>query len=105
MVEAGGDAARIGSITFSIKDGAALSEKARQLAVEDGLDKAAQLAAGGKFQLGKLTYISEVSGNIFPRNEMKFSDVAASRAMMAPTPIIAGDLDVSVSVKMIFNIN
>ena len=104
-VEAGGDASRINSVSFTIEDGSALADEARTLAVQDAVSKAGQFAEAADFTLGNVLFITELGGNVFPREELRFADGAvSSQSSLPPTTIIAGEMDVTVSVQMVFGI-
>jgi uncharacterized protein YggE len=105
VVTAGGDAVRINSISFTLEDGTAIEEQARVLALRDAVAKADLFADETGVERGKLLFISETSGTRFPtavRLEAASFDGAIARA---PTPIIAGSLDVRVSVQAVFAID
>ena len=104
VTEAGGDLVRFQGINFSIEDPEALQEQALAAAVEDVMGKANQIATLSGVQLGKLIHISETSGQ--PRvPSIRAERVAfASVAKGAPTPIMAGELEVRVNVQALYGI-
>ena len=64
LVEAGGDLTRINGISFTIEDPTPLLEQAREMAIEDLLDRAGQMANAAGVQLGKLEYLSESGASV-----------------------------------------
>ena len=105
VVTAGGDAARIDNISFTIEDGTALEEQARTLAVQDAVAKADLYAAGTGVERGKLVFISETSALRFPTSVRAESFDGAALSAAPPTQILAGELEVRVSVQAVFDIN
>jgi uncharacterized protein YggE len=104
-VEAGGNATRINNVSFTIEDGRALAEQARTLAVQDAVNKAGQYADAADFKLGNVVFITEFGGNVYPMEEARFMDGAvASQSSLPPTQILAGEMDVTVSVQIVFGI-
>ncbi len=105
-VTAGGDAVRVNGISFTLEDGAEFEAQARVLAVQDAMAKAKVFADETGVERGKLVFITESS---FPQ----FGGVAEARSLarpafdgaFAPTPIVAGKLDVRVSVQAVFSID
>ena len=101
--QAGGDLTRFQGIDFSIENTKPLEEQAREAAVEDLAAKANQLATLMGVQLGKPVSIVE-SGGLQPISvpvaERAFLDQAAG----APTPIMAGEVDVTVTIQAIYAI-
>ena len=102
---AGGDATRINSIGFQIEDGVALEEQARVLALEDAVAKADLFAEKTGVSRGKLVFITETSFTQFPRAQDSFVLESRAAGAPAPTEILAGELDVRVSVQAVFAID
>ena len=104
-VEAGGNATRINNVSFTIEDGKALADRARTLAVQDAVSKAGQYADAADFKLGNVLFVTEYGGNVYPVEESRFLDAAvSSEGSLPPTQILAGELDVTVSVQVVFGI-
>jgi hypothetical protein len=101
-VEAGGDLARFQNVSFSIEDTEALKDQARADAIQDLRAKAEQIASLAGVQLGRLSYITESGG--FAPSPMVVMERAAFADMAAPSPIMAGELDIAVSVQAAFEI-
>ena len=101
-IEAGGDLARFQNVSFSIEDSEALKDQARAAAIQDLRAKAEQIASLAGVELGRLNYITETGG--FAPSPMVVMERASFSAAAAPTPIMAGELDISVSVQAAFEI-
>jgi hypothetical protein len=101
VATAGGDYTRINNISFSVDDPTAYYEEARQKAMADALAKAEQLAELAGVELGKPTYISE--GTIYPPVIYREAAMAAS-APMAPTPISPGEIELTLTVQVVYAI-
>ncbi len=104
VVAAGGDLTRIDGISFSVDDPTAFHEQAREKAVKDARDKAEQLANLAGVSLGRATYISESSAGApapYPMSGAlrSFDEAAATSMSISP-----GELDITVSVQVIYNI-
>jgi len=101
---AGGDSTRVDNINFNIDDTTAFGDQARGLAVKNAISKAKQYANLSGVKLGNLIYISEIGGNVSSRDFSgeSFMTMASPRAV---TPINTGQLNIQVSVQMVFQIN
>jgi uncharacterized protein len=106
VVAAGGDLTRVNGITFTIDEPASYYVKARELAIEHAANKAKQMADKAGFKLGKITYITENSGNygINYRNYVSMQD-AAMGSSSVPTPVSIGQLEVTATVNIAYAIN
>jgi uncharacterized protein YggE len=100
VAEAGGDYARIQSISFDVEDRAPYYEEARSKAVEDAENKAKQLAELAGVGLGKATFVSEGGGYV--STQTYYVDEFA--AAKAATPISPGELEIQVYVQVIYAI-
>lgn len=101
--EAGGDLTRINNIGFTMDDFTPLRAQARELAVKDGVARAKQIAEAAGIALGKPIYINESGGFVpQPVQFRSFGMAAAAAPAAAPTPISAGEVELSVSVQMVF---
>ena len=101
--EAGGDTIRINGIGFSVDDPKPFEVQARDLAVEDAIAKAEQIARAANVSLGKPVFISQQGGAPLTR-EFAVAVQAFDSSVRAPTPIIAGDQDIVIRVQMVFAI-
>lgn len=101
--QAGGDLTRFQSISFSIEDTKALEALAREAAVKDMMDKANQLATLTGVSLGKAVSISE-TGGYSPLRTVYAEAAAFDQGLGAPTPIQAGEVDVTINLQAVFAI-
>jgi hypothetical protein len=101
VAAAGGDFTRINSISFSVDDPSPYYEEARQKAMADAKAKAEQLAGLSGVKLGKPTYISE--GTLYPPVIYREAGMAAP-APAPPTPISPGEVELSLSVQVVYAI-
>ena len=103
VAKAGGDFTRIDSISFSVDEPSNYYEEARKEAMADAKAKAEHLAKLGGVSLGKPTYISE-SAQTPP---IIYRDAMIEAAVPAPapaTPISAGELEISLTVQVVYAI-
>ena len=103
VVDAGGDAARINGIDFSIEDSSQYTSQLREDAVNAALENAQYFATLTGVTLGKLVYVTEVSGAPVVQG------IAESRAFAMPaaaaaTSISGGSLDLMLTVRAGFAI-
>jgi uncharacterized protein len=96
VAKAGGDNTRINSISLAIDDPAPYEKSARELAIIDAGAKAKQMADLAGVKLGKAIYISE-SGGYIPQ--------PSKGVTAAPTPISAGELEITLTVQITYKIN
>ena len=99
---AGGDLTRFQGISFTIEDNEALKDEARAAAIEDLLAKSSQVAGLTGVGLGPLVYITESGGAVQP--QFQAERAFGVSAMGAPTPIMAGELNVVVTMQAVFEI-
>jgi uncharacterized protein YggE len=100
VVSAGGDLTRINGLSFSVDDPAPYREEAREKAMADAKARAEQLARLGGVRLGKPVYI--VEGGFSVPTPVFRAEAAADMAF--ETPIIAGELDISLTVTVVYDI-
>lgn len=106
LAAAGGDATRINSIAFDVEDRTIAQEQARALALRDALSRAQTFADEMGVKRGKLLFVSEVNSSMPQVPRFAMERVAVDSAFAgAPTSILAGDLDVLVSVRAVFAID
>jgi uncharacterized protein YggE len=103
VAEAGGDLTRIDSIGFTVDDPTPYYEEAREKAIEDGIAKAKQMAQVADIKLGKLLYISEGTQYVPPVVVRDYAMKAEGMAP-APTPISPGELEIQITVQMVYAI-
>ena len=102
--EAGGDLVEINSIQFTIDDPTKLKMQARVAAMQDAQAKAQTLATEGRVTLGKPISISE-SGDSYVQRSINWDSVFAEDAAAAvETPIQSGQLQITVTVHVIYEI-
>jgi uncharacterized protein YggE len=107
VARAGGDLTRISNINFSVEDPTEYYEEAREEAMADAKEKAQQLAKLAGVSLGKATYISESSDSTSAVHRVSM-DIALAEAAPAPAPIETaispGELDISLTVQVIYEV-
>ncbi|MEM9782743.1 MAG: SIMPL domain-containing protein [Pseudomonadota bacterium] len=94
--EAGAD--ELGQITFDIADRPALEAAARQAAMRDALDRAAQLAEAGGLTLGPVRLVEEGGGS---------APIPMARGMVAAmeaAPVMGGTLEARATVSVTFDL-
>ena len=101
VAEAGGDLTRIDNIGFLMDDPSDYYEEAREKAMADANAKAKHLASLAGVILGKPTYISEGTQVISPRVMM---EAAVAMEAAAPTPISPGEMEIPVSLQVVYAI-
>ena len=101
--EAGGDLVEINSIQFTIDDTTKLKMQARVAAMGDAQAKAQTLATEGGVTLGKPISISE-SGDFYAPYPASIEFAFADDAGAVATPIQSGQLQITVTVNVIYEI-
>ncbi|MCH7844180.1 MAG: SIMPL domain-containing protein [Chloroflexi bacterium] len=101
--EAAGNLVRINSVRFTIEDTKPLQNEAREEAIADLLTKANAMAALAGVELGKLVFLTESGGGV-PQSFARIEAVPAFGFASQSTSILAGELDVNVSVQGVFAI-
>ncbi len=101
VAEVGGDLTRIDSIDFSVDNPSAYYGQARDKAMTDAKAKAKQLAELGGVTLGKPTYIAE-SAQLPPPVPIRLG--GAKMAATAETPISPGEMEITLSVQVVYEI-
>lgn len=103
VAEAGGDLTQIQGISFTVDDPTPYYEEARAKAVKDAKDKALQLADLAGVRLGKPTYISE--GAVYlPPTVKVFYEAEAAPVPAPETPIIPGELKITLTIQIAYAI-
>ena len=100
VTAAGGDLTRLNSIQFSLNDPTAATDKAREMAMADAKDTATQLAKLAGVTLGKPISISENNTSV-PLYAPVYAKAADS---VSSTPISPGELDITLSVQVVYAI-
>jgi hypothetical protein len=100
---AGGNDAVVQGVSFGIDDPTALQAQAREEAVQKAKAQAEQLASNSGAKLGKLLSISESS--YYPYYDRGIPTAAGGAAFDAEsTPIQSGELEISVTVSVVYAI-
>ena len=101
----GGDLIRINSIQFTVGDSSVYGEQIRQLAAADALAKADLYARVMDVTLGPLVYLTELGSSVpMAKASPVAMEVAAQDIGFPRTPISAGDVNLSVTVQVVFAI-
>ncbi len=100
---AGGDYIVINSISFTVDEPSKYYEEARELAMGDAKAKAEQLAKLGGVKLGKPAYINE-SGAYMPVVRDFYGEAATAAPAAPTTPISAGEMEIRLSVQVVYSI-
>ena len=103
VAEAGGDATRVESIRFSAEDTAEARRLARERAVMDATEKADQLATHTGVTRGSLVSVSESFGSGPVLRNLSFASDAVMMEQTT-TPVSAGELEITVNVHAVFEI-
>lgn len=101
-VVAGGDLARVQGISFTLDNPAPQRDQARSEAVKQAVAKAKQMAADAGVTLGKVLYLSESGG--FEAPQPVALRAAAPGVADSTTPISPGELQVRISVQIVYEI-
>jgi uncharacterized protein len=99
-VRAGGNDAVVQSLSFTIDDPTRLRAQAREQAVQRARDQAEQLARAAGARLGQILSITEESPST-PEFQRSMS-APATGAFQTDTPIEGGELEIRVSVKLLY---
>ena len=99
-VRAGGNDAVVQGLSFTIDDPTKLKTQAREQAVRRAREQAEQLARAAGARLGQLISITEESPAVAPQYDRAFAP--STGALQAETPIEGGELEVKVSVKLLY---
>jgi len=101
-VEAAGDLVQVDSISLTVDDTSAMANQARELAMADAKAKAQELARLADVELGKPISISESSYT--PGPPVYYDRAVAETGALGQTAISPGELEVIVSVQIIYAI-
>jgi len=99
---AGGNDAVVQGVSFGIDDPTELQAQAREEAVSKAREQAEQLASNAGASLGKLISISESS--YYPFYDRAIPQAAGGQALDQATPIESGQLEISVTVNVVYAI-
>ena len=101
---AGGDLIRINSIQFTVDDTSVFGEQIREMAAADALAKADLYARLMGVTLGPVVYLTELGNSVPMARAAPLAEMAAMDVAFARTPISAGDVNLSVSIQVVFAI-
>ena len=101
LVMAGGKSIRIKGIQFTVTDSKQYEKAARELAMEDAIEKANQYALAGGVLIGSPIYIGETNSSPLLPN---LARAEFGMATMEATPISTGELTISTQLHVIFEI-
>ena len=104
VVDAGGDAARINGIDFSIEDPGAYTTDLREDAVNAAIENAKHFATLTGVTLGKLVYVTEIGDEPVVQGIAESRAFALPAAAAPPTGISGGSLDLTLTVRAGFAI-
>ncbi len=99
-VDAGANS--VGGISFRVDDSAALTVQARDAAMANAKATADQLAAAAGVEITGVISIAEVVSQ--PPMPMYFAEDSAVAGRGATTPVLPGNVDVSVQVSVVYSI-
>jgi len=103
VVAAGGDLTRINDLSFTVDDPTPYYVDARNQAMTDAKAKAVQLAQQAGVKLGRPISISE-SGSTPPAPPPVSIPAAPGGGVSTPTPISAGQLEITDTVQVVYDI-
>jgi uncharacterized protein YggE len=102
-VQAGGDLARVDSVSFDVDDPIHYYDQAREKAMADATDKAKSLANLAGVKLGKAIYINESSTTPVPPVPV-YSRSEAAGVAVDTTQISAGQIEITLNVQVVYEI-
>ena len=105
-VTAGGDNARVDGLSFGVDDRTETEREARELAMAAALEQATQLASSAGVELGEPFSISESGAAPLAQDSPQLARSVALMAAdeAASTPILAGEQDVVIYVRVGYEI-
>ncbi len=102
--KAGGDVARIDSLSFTVDDPSKYYDEAREKALRDAMARAKQIAKVAGIRLGKPFYISGSTGYIPLPRPAEFRMAVPEAGAALSTPISPGETEIRLTVQMAFRI-
>jgi uncharacterized protein YggE len=103
VVTAGGEYTVVNSIYFTVDDPESYYDLAREAAMTNAMEKAAQMAELSGVALGDPTYIYE--GSYAPSIVYPGAVYDEKEGTAVATPISTGEVDISISVQIVYSIN
>lgn len=105
VANAGGDATRINGINFTVEDPKPLMNDLREAAVKDAMAKAQQFADLTGVGMGRLVFISEGGSSGVTVQDFGVTRAYAEAAFASSsTPVIGGELELSLNIQAVFAI-
>ena len=104
VATAGGDATRIDDVGFTVDDQSVYAEELRSKAVADAMEKARHFASLAGVSLGEPTFISEAAASSPGVPVFRESAAFAMAAAAPATSISGGELELRMSVQVLFEI-
>ncbi len=103
-VRAGGDHSRVDGLSFGVEDRADAEREARQLAVNAALEQAAQLASAAGVALGAPFYMAESGAAPVAEGQPELLSRAVAFDTAVSTPILSGEQDIIIYVRVGYEI-
>jgi uncharacterized protein YggE len=104
-VQAGGDYTRIDNFSFTVEDPTQYYDEAREIASADAKNKAEKLARQNGVSLGEPTYIAEYIYTPYEYRGITYGlDSAAVPAPTIVTPVSPGEVDITLTVQIAYEI-
>jgi uncharacterized protein YggE len=104
VATAGGDATRIDDVGFTVDDQSVYAEELRSKAVADAMEKARHFASLAGVSLGEPSFISEAAASSPGVPVFRESAAFAMAAAAPATSISGGELELRMSVQVLFEI-
>ena len=104
VATAGGDAIRIDGIRFTVEDPQPFQAQLREAAVTDALTKAQQFASLAGVSVGRLVFISESGGRAPAPRAFEETVMFAAAASAPATVVSGGELELRMTVQVVFDI-
>ncbi|HSW57260.1 MAG TPA: SIMPL domain-containing protein [Dehalococcoidales bacterium] len=104
VAAAGGDFTRIQGIGFSVEKPERFHQQVRELALKDAKAKAEQIASLTGVTLGLPTFVSEASSPSSAPQPYKRMEAMAAGASVPDTAIFEGELNITLSVQVVYAI-
>lgn len=101
VTEVGGDLIRVNNIEFTVDDITLYAKEARGKAIIDAVARAKEMAGIAQVKLGNLIYMSENSPFTAPQPRLKSYTLDAA---VPNTPINPGEMEIIVTVQMVYRI-
>ena len=104
VIEAGGDHIRFNGLDFVAEDMSSIMAELREGAVSDAKDKATHFAELAEVTLGDVVFLSDSVTSSASPYDSGFRLEAAMAAPSPATPISAGELEATMTIRVVFEI-